>query len=976
MLRKILIVSAVLLTILGLYAAAGFYLVPKIARDQLPKLLSEITGQPVKLDAAHFDPFELKAGLQGVSLLQGDQTPLISFNELLVDIDVLDSIKRQAVIIRSLVLRQPVIDVERKADGRFNFDELIEKVSKPSEEAKEPNESSRVPLILVHQIAIEQGQIDWADVPVDQKETESLQTINFSLSEFSTAPDSISPFSLSLKLASGGGVDMKGDFTLSTLNSKGHLKLEKLALRKTWLLFLQELMPIEITDGYGSLDVDYRVTAADGSDLQLLINAGDVAIRQLAVTEKNKDEPLIRMPFFDATGIRLNLLEQKIEIGKLSSSNADIKAWLQADGQINYQSLFAGETEQEPVDTEPSTGRPWLIMLDELRLDDYRVAFTDYSQTKPVEMLLDKMNLTASDYRNIEAKSLPLKFDTRFNQFGHIALDGDINLTPFAANFAVDLQGIKLKTFQTYVDPFVNLELTDGDFNTKGNLQIQHVDDLLVNYQGDANINGLITRDKIKNLDFVKWGNLELKQMVFDVAKQDFKFGRVAFDQPYIRFTIRKDGSNNVNDVLIDTASSKPKAKPVKEKSKKAESSSTPVVTIGQIEFKQGQSDFADYSLFLPFVVKMNNLEGEVDGFSSNTDNAVNLKLQGKVRDLATVKIAGKYQLQTGDSDISLSFSHLPLALVTPYMADFAGYKIEKGQMALDLKYAIKAGQLAAQNKIFIDQLVLGEKVDNPKAVSLPLEFGVALLKDADGKINLDFPITGSLEDPEFSVGSLIADVLVNLITKTVSAPFDALASLFDTDEDLSTVAFAAGSSELREAEETKLDQLSKALTTKPELVLEIRGVAYQILDWPVMRYDALVDILKKMKSGELRDQGEKIRSEYIELSDSEYKRLLAKFYAEVFPNKIDYSLFGTPRIKDKPDADFYVVARDELEAIMKPDPERLNELAVSRANRIVKYLIERGGIDRSRLYILASELNDKDSEGGIDAKLSLNVAS
>jgi len=346
------------------------------------------------------------------------------------------------------------------------------------------------------------------------------------------------------------------------------------------------------------------------------------------------------------------------------------------------------------------------------------------------------------------------------------------------------------------------------------------------------------------------------------------------------------------------------------------------------------------------------------------------------VHDLATVKIGGSYHLKSGDSDIALSFKHLPLPLVTPYMAEFAGYRIEKGQMALDLNYTIKGAELSAQNKIFIDQLVLGEKVENPKAVSLPLELGVALLKDSDGKINLDFPITGSLEDPKFSVGSLVADVLVNVVTKAVSSPFKAIASLFDSDDDLSTIVFAEGNGELSAEEAAKLDQIAQALLAKPELVLEIKGMAYEAQDWPVMRSDALADILKKMKSGELRDKGEIIRSEYIELSEAEYQRLLAKFYAEVFPQKIDHSLFGKPRIKNQPDADFYSIARQELEAIMQPDPQRLNELAVTRANHIAKHLVEHGKVDRGRIYILATELKQQASEEGISSRLSLNVAS
>jgi hypothetical protein len=222
----------------------------------------------------------------------------------------------------------------------------------------------------------------------------------------------------------------------------------------------------------------------------------------------------------------------------------------------------------------------------------------------------------------------------------------------------------------------------------------------------------------------------------------------------------------------------------------------------------------------------------------------------------------------------------------------------------------------------------------------------------------------------------LVADVFVYLITKAATAPLKAIGSLFDSDADMSEITFSAGSSDLSAEERAKLGQIAKALATKPELVLEVKGIAYEIQDWPAMRFDAVIDILKKMKSGEMRDRGDKVRYEYIELSDDEYKRLLEKFYTEVFPQKIDHSLFGRPFIKSNPDGDFYSLAITELEGIMKPDPQRLNDLAVNRSNQIAKYLTEKVGVDRGRIYILATQLNSKDTQGVIRAVLSLNVAS
>jgi uncharacterized protein DUF748 len=1072
MLKKILITLFVLLALVGLYAAAGFYLLPKLVRDKLPELVTELTGQSVQLQDAQFDPFEFTVNLQGFNLSAKDGKPLLSFTELAIDVAVIESIKQRALILTSAALQKPIIDIERYTDGRFNFSDAVDKVSPPGEETSADSDSS-VPPLLIHHIHLIDGQISWLDMQLGQNAKETLSPVNFSIAEFTTKPDAKPTFGLGFKLESGGELDWQGDINLTDLSSKGQIKIDKLKLNKVWLLFLQDSMSQEIVDGLLTLQADYNFSSNDQAGLviqvnkasvdvvqlqlidkakashladlsveqlsvqadvtyssddksglalrlnkavvdakqlmlsdeansnhmtdlsvgQLLlhtdvsyssdeksgpalqVNNGVVDVKQLLFSEEGKAEQLIDIPMLAVQGVNFDLQKQSVNVAALSSSDAKIKAWLQADGQVNYQALFASDTnaaDQAPAAAEQA-GKPWQIALDELDLTNYQIEFTDNTQKKPVTMQLSELNAKVKEYRNVDGLRLPVQFSTRVNNAGSLKLDGNMVLAPFSVDLALNLEEIQVKTFQPYVDPFLKLDLVDGDVNTQGHLQISLVDELQVGYQGNVNIANLITRDKVKNEDFLKWRNLELKQMVIDLQKQDFKLGKVIFYKPYFKFMIKKDGTNNVSDLIVVQPKSKSTVKPAAKKTKKTPE---PIITIGKIEMKNGQSDFADYSLILPFVAKMNDLDGEVDGFISNANATTELRLQGKVYDLAPVNIAGNYHFKTGDSEITLNFSNMPLPLITPYMADFAGYTIEKGQMALDLKYSIKKGQLLAENKIFIDQLVLGEKVENPKAVSMPLELGISLLKDADGKINLNFPISGSLEDPEFSVGSLVADVFVNLITKAATAPFKAIGSLFDSDADMSEITFAAGSSDLSTEERAKLDQIAKALATKPELVLEVKGIAYEIQDWPAMRFDAVIDILKKMKSGEMRDRGDKVRYEYIELSDDEYKRLLEKFYTEVFPQKIDHSFFGNPRIKSNPDGDFYSLAITELEGIMKPDPQRLNDLAVSRANQIAKYLTEKVGVDRGRIYILATQLNSKDTQGVIRALLSLNVAS
>jgi len=559
------------------------------------------------------------------------------------------------------------------------------------------------------------------------------------------------------------------------------------------------------------------------------------------------------------------------------------------------------------------------------------------------------------------------------NQAGQLKLGGNTRLSPFAADWAIELAAIDLKPFQGYIDPFVQLDLIDGRLYSQGHLLLKPTDAQTV-YRSNARIDDLVTRDQARNRDFVKWQRLAIEQMVIDVGRQHYRFGNVALDQPYLRFNIKEDGTTNIDDIWQPRPGQPPAKTKDKDKTKPGETSPEPVISIGKIAMRAGESDFADHSLILPFVARMRALQGEVSGFTSNTDEAAKLRLQGMVYDLATVNNEGTHRFKSGDSVIALSFRHLPLPLITPYMAEFAGYRIERGQMDLDLQYSIKQGRLEAQNKIFIDQLALGERVEIPRAVSLPLEFAIALLKDNNDRIELDFPIRGSLDDPKFSVASLVADVLVNLVKKTVTSPFRAIAALMNGKNDYSAIAFTPGAATLSPDETGKLAGIASALQQRPRLALEIKGLAYQVQDWPAMRTRAVTDILKRMKSGELRDRGENIPMEYIELSASDYRRLLAKFYAEVFPGEIDYTLLGEPRMKNNPAVEFYSTALMQLEAIMQPDTLRMNDLAVERANQIAKYLIDVLGIARSRIFVLATDIRVGDHDSPLESLLSLNV--
>ena len=571
----------------------------------------------------------------------------------------------------------------------------------------------------------------------------------------------------------------------------------------------------------------------------------------------------------------------------------------------------------------------------------------------------------------------------RINETGSIKLDGNTVIEPLSAQIAVDVKDIALENFQAYVDKFARLDVIDGTLAVDGKVLVAKSaqDKLDVKFTGNTKIADLLTRDQLKNKDFVKWENLTLNGIDVDFSANQYSAETLVINKPYARVIIKQDKTINFGDIMIaDKNVEKSKREAAVKAAKNTQSEvQKPKFKLGKIQVIDGSSDFADLSLILPFAAQIKSLDGGASGISSDQKSTIKVDLKGTAYDLAPVDVKGEISPYLGDYNVTVNFTGMPMPLISPYMVQFAGYKVEKGKMSLELNYKVVNKVLTASNNILIDQFELGEKVENPNAVSLPLELAVALMKDSDGKIKIDVPITGSLEDPKFSVSHLIVDALVNAISKVITSPFRALASLIGSEQDLSMISFAAGDAVLTKQQISKLDDLAKALKARPVLKLEIKGAAFQEQDWPAVSDDALYDQLKRIKADEINKQGgRKIRAEYVEISDQDYRRLMEQLFVEKFPLMVEKSLLGRTRLvgskADTNTDEFYAVAKEKLSAIIKPEEQRLKDLAAERAQAIANYIVQKGGIANERVFILDTAIDPEREGNEIVSLLSLKT--
>jgi hypothetical protein len=421
-------------------------------------------------------------------------------------------------------------------------------------------------------------------------------------------------------------------------------------------------------------------------------------------------------------------------------------------------------------------------------------------------------------------------------------------------------------------------------------------------------------------------------------------------------------------------------------------------ISIGTVRILDGSANYADFWIQPNFAVGIQTLSGSIDGLSSEPKSRAKLKLTGKVDRYAPVTINGEMNLLSASvySDIKMSFKGLELTTMTPYSARFAGYKIDKGKLSVDLTYKIEQRTLTADQRFVIDQLQLGEPVESPDAVHLPLKLAVALLKDRNGVINVPLPITGSLDDPQFKLGPIIWHAFVNLLVKAATAPFALLGHLFGGGgEEMKFIDFPAGGAELDDAARQKLNALTKALQEHTQLQLDVPIVYSQDLDAPVLakrRLDQrLVARAHSEKSPHKQAAAGARAAEASQGTNSpgagaqdpalanpleHYRLLLAEYAADLGKEaELPASVVAIQNAKNKKDAPPVESAIPELEGALiahidVPDLE-LQVLGRNRTRAIQDALLADGGIDSSRVFIINGPAKAGDN-GKVRVEMSL----
>ena len=353
--------------------------------------------------------------------------------------------------------------------------------------------------------------------------------------------------------------------------------------------------------------------------------------------------------------------------------------------------------------------------------------------------------------------------------------------------------------------------------------------------------------------DFIKWQRVRAEGFSYDGRTAELRIKTLRMRSPYARVIIAKDETINIVEIMTPD-----KPAPAYQPSVQLATAEGPPpqetqVRIDTVAIEDGSLNFADFWIQPNYAVSIQQLNGSVIGLSSDETSRAKLELEGKVDRYAPATINGEMNLLSATlyTDIRLKFAGVDMTSVTPYSGRFAGYKIEKGKLSIDVTYKVENRALDAKQKFVIDQLQLGEKVESPDAVSLPLKLAVALLKDRNGVIDIDLPMTGSLDDPKFRLGPLIWKAFVGLLTKIATAPFALIGSLFGGGHEVNFVEFDPGAILLDPAGQEKMATVKKALIERPALQVDVPMAYSAELDGGLIERQALDASLTKLAANQ-----------------------------------------------------------------------------------------------------------------------------
>lgn len=882
----------------------------------------------------------LKGSLQlnDLEIQDASGTPAIRLPEAAVDLTDVQPLERKWHFAR-LRLQAPELDVERLAGGGINLAALLPAGKRAAGEGK------AAPVdFLLESAKVRDGRVRFTDHGMPTLFRGELQDIAVDLRNLATTAGE--PADLLVDFTTDGGEKLSFQDRLRVVpfELEGTASIDNLQPAR-YAAYLSALMPGgELRGGRVDGLLHYRWSSgAKQADSEIV--AETLSLRDLELVLKTRRAPVLAVAAADARDVSVKPFGRALRIGDLGVRGAQASLVRSADGRLDLATLLGPES-------RGPRQAAWKVAVDRIKLEGGSVRLEDRTTAAPTVIAADDIAF-AVDKLDTAGAPATVDLTARVGEHGNLTAAGTIAPAPLKADLRVALERLALKPLQGYLVEGLKVAVGGGNLDARGRLAVDSAGDgaLKMRLHADADVTDFSAMDRGNGATLLRWRKLRAGGADVQLAPFAVSLDEIAVNGFYSRLVLDDQGRLNLRDLRAGSPSAAAEGTGVATAELAPVSKALPPLRIGKVSFRDGRVAFSDHFVRPNYDATLTAVEGSLTGLSTDPASMAQLTLQGRVDGDAPVAVTGRLNPFRDDRylDISASVRDFDLPAVSTYSGKYIGYGIERGKLSAELSYKVEQRRLTASNRVFVDQLTFGKRVDSPDALNIPVQLGVALLKNPRGQIDLDLPVSGSLDDPRFSVVGLLFKAFGNLLVKAATAPFTMLSALLDNGTELSYVDFVPGVAVIDSGMRQKLSALAQALQQRPALRLEITGRADPRADAEGLRQALLQDALRALKRRDLASKGESAAGPLV-VSAEDYPGLLKRLYQQ--------AKFDKPR-------NFFGVVRDlpaaQMEAMMLANIQvgdaDLERLARRRADVVRDWLVGEGGIAPERVFVLAPKV-------------------
>ena len=914
-----------------IYVIVGFLVVPPLLKPNVEKQLSNLLGRKVTIERIKLNPLFLSSTTSNLTVYETDGEPFAGFEELFVNTQ-LSSIFKWAFTVRDIRVHKPFGVLRLLPGNKLNISDILAKFSKPD---PKPEEKSGLPRAIVGILEVVDGKATIENLLEKEPISETLSPITFKLENLSTLENQEGTYHFFGVGPLDSQFQLNGTLTLDPARVQGSFSTKATQLSPIWE-HIKKQVSFQILKGTVDTSGDYMVAIIDGQ-LEATLEKGTFDLTEFELVEKGKKDVLISIPTFTVHEIGADLQAREAIVGTIQTADGKIRTWLAPDGTFELQYLFLENLEKlkaqkatDKKETELSPGPPWQLLLKKMEVDNWGLAFEDRTLTKPAGMSVDQINMVLENFSNKKESQGTVDVTMQINRAGNVSVTGTAGINPIQADMKVSTKKIALKPFQPYVDDAINAQIVKGSTSSSGRVRYLHTDAKpQIRYEGYVSVDEVEIQDTAETKNFFTLAQLKASGIALDLVPNKLYITDVLIDRPHAGVTIDHNGMVNVVNAFS----------PAEKKEEKEDGEQNLLqrlvnflimqfkgpmpVKVDRVQLMKFTGDFVDDSISPSYSTHVELKKGTVKGLSSDPYTLADFKIEGTIDQTATIEGTGQMNPMNAlkYSRVNFSLKDFQLQPASPYSGKFIGFKIDKGSLHTELKYTVEENHVNGNNIIRIDHLELGEKVDSPDALNLPIKLGVTLLKDSKGRISVQVPVKGDVKNPSFDIGTALTSALTGTIKQAGEAPFSAITEIDGfTGEELRMISFESGSSKLQAHEVQKLNALAKFLKEKTSLTLGIMGTADRNMDGAAIAGE---------NSGKKPPEDKKA---------SEKK------------------------------------SREDTAAVQGVDIEQLKQLAKARVEKVRTYLIEQALLEDGRINRKPIQIKNASESEGVPVELFLSV--